>query len=244
MSRFIDKLKQVSQSEPQPMGFRKEKSTFRLRPLLVAEVKDDAAAGVVEWADAVLLEGTVKNSPEKTDLPVGIRLFGGKAGKLEGIDYVVIKPETPVTIAGDEKIGKVIAVEASLEMGLLRALEDLPLDALFIIGDGTQTQIVTWQYLMLCKRFSAISGKPVLAAVSPDVSQGELQLLWEVGVDGVVVKVAPGQPVERLRELRQMIDGLTLPSRRKRMKARAVVPQLKEEAAPLIDEDEEEEEEE
>ena len=243
MSRFIDKLKQASQSEPQPMGFRKEISVSRPRLLLVAEVKDGAAAGVVEGVDAVLLEGTAKNTPAKTDIPVGIRLFGGKAGKLEGIDYVVIKPETPVTIAGDEKIGKVIAVEASLEMGLLRALEDLPLDALFIIGDGTQTQIVTWQYLMLCKRFSAISGKPVLAAVSPDVSQGELQLLWEVGVDGVVVKVAPGQPVERLRELRQMIDGLTLPSRRKRMKARAVVPSLGEVTTPVTEEEEEEEEE-
>lgn len=243
MSRFIDKLKQASQSESQPMGFRKEKSASRLRMLLVAEVKDGADAGVVEGADAVLLEGTVKNPPEKTDLPVGIMLFGSKAGKLEGIDYVVFKPETPVIIAGDEKTGKVIAVEASLEMGLLRALEDLPLDALFIVSDRTQTQVVTWQYLMLCKRFSAISGKPVLAAVSPDVSQGELQLLWEVGVDGVVVKVAPEQPVERLRELRQMIDGLILPSRRKRMKARAIVPSPGEVATPVTEEEEEEEEE-
>ncbi len=241
MSRFIDKLKQASQSEPQPMGFRKEKSASRPRLLLVAEVEAGAAAGVVVGADAVLLEGTVKKPPAKTGLPVGIRLFGSKAGKLEGIDFVVFTQEMPVTIAGDKKTGKVMAVEASLEMGLLRSLDDLPLDALFIIGDGAQPPIVTWQYLMLCKRFAAISGKPVLAAVSPQISGDELQLLWEVGVDGVVVdaKTAGG-----LKKLRSLIDGLTPPSKRKRQKARAIVPQLKEEAAPLIDEDEDEEEEE
>ena len=124
-------------------------------------------------------------------------------------------------------------------MGLLRALEGLPLDALFIIGDGTQAQVVTWQYLMLCKHFSTISGKPVLAAVSPDVSRDELQLLWEVGVDGVV---AAGKTTGGLKKLRSLIDGLTPPSKRKRQKARAIVPQLKEEAVPLIDEGEEDEE--
>ena len=112
MSRFVDKLKQVSQFEPQPMGFRKEKAASRSRLLLVAEVKDGAAAGVVEGADAVLLEGTVKKLPAKMGLPVGIRLSCGKAGKLEGIDYVVFTPEMPVTIAGDEKTGKIMEVEA------------------------------------------------------------------------------------------------------------------------------------
>ena len=92
MSRFIDKLKQASQSEPQPMGFRKEKSASRPRLLLVAEVKDSAAAGVVEGADAVLVEGAVKNSPAKTDLPVGIRFFGGKAGTKGSL---ILNPGTP-----------------------------------------------------------------------------------------------------------------------------------------------------
>jgi len=233
MSRFIDKLKQASQSGPQPMGFRKEKSASRPGLLLVAEVKD-AAAGVVEGADAVLVEGAVKKPPAKTDLPMGIRLSGGKAGKLEGIDFVVFAPETPVIIAGGEEIGKVMVVEASLEVGLLRVLKDLPLDALFITGDGAQAQAVTWQYLMLCRRLSTISDKPVLAAVPPDVSRDELQMLWDAGVDGVV---AAGKTAGGLKRLRSLIDGLTLPAKHKEIKARGIVPSLGEEATLAIEEE-------
>jgi len=235
MSSFIDRLKQASQAEHPPMGFKAAKKTFeKRRMLLVAEVKESVAAGVLEGADAVLLQGTVKNPPEKTDLPLGIKLSGGKAGKMEGIDYVVFTPETPITIARDEKTGKIMAVDASLEMGLLRALEDLPLDALFIISDGAQVQVVTWQYLMLCKRFSTISGKPVLILVSPQISSNELQMLWEAGAAGVVVEVKTG---EEIKKLRCIIDSLKPPSQKKR----AIVPPLREEATPIIREEEEEE---
>ena len=238
MSRFIDKLKQASQSEPQPMGFRKDKSALRPRLLLLAEVGAGAAAGVTEGADAVLLEGAVKSLPG-TDLPAGIWLSDNKGIEAAGIDFVIFTPEMPVTLAGDEKTGRVMVVEASLEVGLLRSLDDLPLDALFIAGDGTQAQAVTWRYLMLCKRFAALSSKPVLAAVSPQISKGELQMLWEMGVDGVVVTAKAAGDIKKMRSL---IDSLTPPSKRKRQKARAILPQLKEEAAPVIEDDEEEEE--
>jgi hypothetical protein len=237
MSRFIDKLKQVSQSEPQPMGFRRDKSASVARLMLVAEVKGGATAGLVEGADAVLLEGVAKSPPVKADLPVGIRLFNGKTGKMEGMDFVVFTPEIPAIIAGDEKTGRVMAVDASLEMGLLKALEDLPIDALFIADEGARAQVVNWQYLMLCRRLSAISDKPVLASVSPDVNQEELQMLWDAGMDGVVVA---GKTTGGLKKLRLLIDGLTLPSKRKRVKARAVVPSLRETATSSIEEEEEE----
>jgi hypothetical protein len=237
MSRFIDKLKQLSQVESQPMGFRKEKSFSKSRLMLVADVEADAAAEVVEGADAMMLFGEAKKPAVKSDLPMGVKLFGSKAGKLEGIDFVILMPEMPFTIVEDEKIGKVMAVEASLEMGLLRSLDDLPLDALFIIGDGTQAQVVTWQYLMLCKRLAALSNKPVLASVSPQISKDELQMLWEVGVDGVVVA---SQTVGSLKKLRSLIDGLTAPSKSRRAKMRAIVPKIGEETAPIVDEEEEE----
>jgi hypothetical protein len=219
------------------MGFRKDKSASRARLMLVAEVKGGATAGVVEGADAVLLEGVAKNPPVKADLPVGIRLFGGKTGKMEGIDYVVFTMEMPAVIAGDEEMGRVMVVDASLEMGLLKALEDMPIDALFIADEGAQAQVVNWHYLMLCRRLSAISDKPVLASVSPDVNQEELQMLWDAGMDGVVVA---GKTTGGLKKLRLLIDGLTLPSKRKRMKARAVVPSLREAAISAIEEEEEE----
>ena len=120
---------------------------------------------------------------------------------------------------------------------MLRALEDLPLDALFVTGEETQAQAVTWRYLMLCRRLSGMSGKPILAAVPQDPSQEELQMLWDVGVSGVVVtaKTAGG-----MKKIRSMIDVLALPAKHRRLKANAIVPSLGE-VAPTTDEDEEEE---
>jgi hypothetical protein len=63
-------------------------------------------------------------------------------------------------------------------------------------------------------------------------------MLWEVGVDGVVVA---SQTVGSLKKLRSLIDGLTSPSKSRRTKMRAIVPKLREEAAPIADEEEEEE---
>ena len=66
MSRFIDKLKEVSQAESQPMGFKKEKVFAKQRLLLVARLSridiDNSATGHLTGADAVLL--TIKQGSE------------------------------------------------------------------------------------------------------------------------------------------------------------------------------------
>ena len=93
---------------------------------------------------------------------------------------------------------------------------------------------------MLCRRFSAISGKPVLAAVSPNIRRDELQMLWDAGVNGVVVA---GKTAGSFKKLRSIIDGLTLPAKHKRIKARAVVPSPGK-AAPVIEDEGDDEEEE
>jgi hypothetical protein len=228
LSRLIEKIKQASQVVQPPIGFRVANKKFeKRRLLLVAEVKESVTAGVVEGADAVLLQGTVKNPPPEIDLPVGIRLYSSKADGIEDIDYIIF------TMAGDEKMGKIMAVEASLEVGLLRALEDLPLDALFITGIGSLD--ITWQHLMFCKRIAAISTKPVLISVSPKISSDELQMLWEAGAAAVVVEIRSSGEI---KQLRSKIDSLKIPSKKKR----AIVPSLKEETTTVIREEEEEEE--
>ena len=240
MSRFIDKLKEASHSEPQPMGFGRGKSASKPSLVLVAEIKEKAAAAATEGADAVLSSGEAGKTAGKSDIPSGVRLSGGKTGKLEGVDFVVLRPEMPVDMVSDEKTGKVMAVEASLELGLLRSMDDMPLDALLVTVEEVQGKIITWQYLMLCKRCAALCGKPVLAAVSAQISKDELQMIWNAGVAGVVAEVKAAGDAKKLRAL---IDGLTPPSKSKGKKLRAIVPLLREEAAPVIDEDEEEEEE-
>jgi hypothetical protein len=234
MSRFVDKLIQLSQVSSQPMGFRREKEFSKSRLMLVVDVNAGAITGDLEGADAVLF-GEAKKTVTKSKLPVGIKLVGGKAIKLEGIDFVILMLEMPVTMVENEKIGKVMAVDASLETGLLHSLDSLPLDALFIISDGVQVpQIITWQYLMNCRRLATLSSKPILAGVSPQISKDELQLLWEAGIDGVVVA---GLTADSLKKLRSLIDKLTLPSKGSRIKMMAIVPKFGEKSTSVADEE-------
>jgi len=86
--------------------------------------------------------------------------------------------------------------------------------------------------------------KPLLVSVPSNVTVNELQPLWEAGVDGVVVEVGVGQPVEGLKGLRRTIDNLAFPSQRKRGKAEALLPYVSPEASMVTEEEEEEEEEE
>ena len=259
MSRFIDKLKQASQTETQPMGFRKEKAVAKPRLLLVARLiraDIDKPVGLVAGADAGLLtikkpvpgikelKKLIKAVPS---IPWGLWLDGisskGEKQVTEvGCDFLVFPLEMPLEVPDSDEIGKVLVVEALLERDLVRAIDKLPVDALFIAGQQAEGSYLTWHHLMLCRRFADLSNKPLLVLVPLDIAGDGLQLLWEAGVDGVVVEVSPGQPAGGFKKLRQIVDSLTPPSRRKRIKARAIVPQVKEEAAPMIDDDTEEEE--
>ena len=71
----------------------------------------------------------------------------------------------------------------------------------------------------------------------------ELQALWEAGVDSVVVEVTVGQPQDRLKELRQVIDELHFPSPRRHEKVEPLLPHISRKPSIVTVEEEEEEEE-
>ena len=83
MNRFIDKLKQLSQVESQPMGFRREKSFSKSRLILVANAKAGVAAGVLEGAELVYVVG-----PAYSTEPFGKAV----AGKLTSGQTVIVTP--------------------------------------------------------------------------------------------------------------------------------------------------------
>lgn len=257
MSCFIDKLKQASQAMPPPMGFRAAQTVSKPRMLLVASLPQasvDNLADLVAGADAGLLPMAKLGSGIKTleetvqavpDIPWGawldsINQQGIKQVEKAGGDFLLFPAaKMSLAILGIEKVGKILAVEASLDEGLLKAINELPADAVFVTSHQKGGYCLTWHHLMIFKRLADLLIKPLLVPVPSNVATNELQVLWEAGVDGVVVEATPGQP-GGFKKLRQMIDSLTLPSKRKRMKARALLPQIREEASPIIEEEEEE----
>ena len=258
MSRFIDKLKQVSQAESQPMGFRKEKVISKPRLMLIAglsrndiDIPSRQLAGPDAWLLTVKQDSEVKTVKEIArsikDIPWGMMLESASRGGIKkameaGCDFVVFPPEMPLEVIDDEGLGKVLLVEASLEVSLLKALDELPVDAIIITGEQTKGAALTWRHLMLFRRFADISNKPLLVPVPSAITGDGLQAIWEAGISGVIVEATAQQPADGFKKLSRVIDSLTPPSKRRRVKTRAIVPKLREETAPIVDEDEDEEE--
>jgi hypothetical protein len=255
MSKFIDELRRVSQVGLQPMGFRAAQAVPpKPRPLLVAtlaQVDVDRLADFVAGADAGLLRIAELSSEAKTlgeicqamsDIPWGGWLKEGVREEIKpiaeaGCDFVVFPAaNTSLAILQDNKLGKILEVEPLLDGGLLKAIDDLPVDAVLIAGEQRKGNFLTWHHLMLFRRCADLLTKPVLVSAPSNVTASELQALWEVGIVGIVVET---QPVGRLAELRRMIDKLTfLPS--KRRKAEPLLPYIRGETEIVPEEEEEE----
>ena len=240
MSKFIDKLERVS-TGGQTMGFRAAAAP-KPRMLLVAsraQADVERLADYVAGADAGLLAIAKPSSGatilEKacqavSDIPWGgwLKEVGEEGiGKLveAGADFVVF-PAAGTSLFEDEKLGKILEVEPSLDEGLLRAIDGLPLDAVLIAGEVGKDYFITWHHLMLFRRCAELLTQPLLVSVPPDVAARELQALWGAGVRGVVIEAGGDQPKGRLAELRQVIDKLPLLSPLKRKKAEPLVPRI------------------
>ncbi|MFH0768608.1 MAG: hypothetical protein V1932_03455 [Chloroflexota bacterium] len=260
MSKFIDKLNKLHRAEAQPIGFRiKQPVSPKPKIQLVASLAEENAeslAGNVAGADAGLLCLSHMNAGIKIlqnisqampDIPWGVWLKGSGQGKVEqtmkaGGDFVVFPAtNTPLSKLHTDEVGKILEVEASLTEGLLRTANELPVDAVLIASEEKEDYFLTWRHLMLFQRFAGLLNKPLLVSVPAKVTAGELQALWEAGVDGIVVEVKIGQPQDKLKELHQVIDKLTYPAPRRNEKVRAILPRIGREAGEVSEEEGEEE---
>ncbi len=238
-------MNRVSQAVPQAMGFRAVQPVSpKPRILLIADLAQanvNRLADYVAGADAGLLHISNLSEGAKTlgeicqvvpDIPWGGWLRDVGQGGVEqiveaGCDFVVFPPaNTPLAILQDTKLGKILQVETSLSEGLLRTIDELPVDAVLTASEEEGEYLLTWHHLMLFQRFADSLTKPLLVSVPSNVTANELQTLWETGVEGVMIKVGAGQPEGRLKELRQVIDKLTFTSQRKRGKAEALLPYI------------------
>ncbi len=260
MSQFIDKLNQSLQAVPQPVGFR---TALPISPkpkmLLVASLVKTNIEGLTDYvagADAGVLPIAKPTSEVNTfkkmsqavpAIPWGGWLRSDDFGNIEplakvGCDFVVFPVTTPLAILQSNDMGKILEVEASLSEGLLKAVDELPVDAVLI--DGEKKEGLTWHNIMLFQRFADLSTKPLLVSIPSKVTANELQTLWEVGVNGVIVEIGVGQPVKRISKLRQAIDKLAFPPHRRPGKVKALLPYVSQVRGTVTEEEEEEEEEE
>jgi len=170
MSKFIDRLKRVSQTAPQPMGFRlAESAQDESKILLVASLVKADIEGLADYAagaDAGLLSIPELPSGVKIlqaasqaipDVPWGCRLENVSQEEIKqvvnaGCDFIVFPAaRTSLAIPQDDELGKILEVEMSLSEGLLRTVNELPVDALLITEEPGKDYFLTWHHLMLLR---------------------------------------------------------------------------------------------
>jgi hypothetical protein len=245
MSKLADKIRKVTRIQSQPLGFGSARSAAE--PTLVLAVRcDDASAAaelVRKGADAVIV-GSSK-SPAPTGAAVGIKgalagawVPGKAAGEAKayadaGFDFVVFDPDQTAAVALlEEDTGYVMVLPPDLGDAETRALESFHLDAIDI---GPMDGPLTVRKQIDLRRLYAMVRKPLMATVSGDIADAELQALRDTNV--VVVVAEDAGAVERLRKT---IDAL--PARRRHRESEERPTPLVPRTVGLDDETEGEEE--
>jgi len=255
MSKLIDRLLQTAEPASLPMGFRATKpAPTRPKMALIARVEpaENMAplADYVSSADAVIMAPTGTGKDTTRSLPGtvwGIWRKGKSRQQISdsikvGADFIILPLDSELGLPDTKKVGKILLVEPSLSEGLVRTINELPVDAVLLADDEEEKSAITWHQLMLCQRFADLLSKPLLLTVPPSVNGDELKALWQTGVDGVVVPVKTAKQAEKLKELHQIISRSDFAART-RKKVAALLPRLSEETGTAVTEVEEDEEE-
>jgi hypothetical protein len=255
MSKLIDILKRVSQPPPQPIGFKAANSETRLKIQLIANVPGISIADISEkttGADALLLTLSDTEMKKSKKTTVDIKGLWGAwlpASSKDGIDrlselgsdFVVFSATTSILTTQSDKTGKIIQIEPSINDLLLRSINELPIDGVLLSGISKDGNAFTWQNLMSVHRFTSLLNKPLLIEVPASITDKELQVIWEAGVEGIIVTIDNDKFEATLQNLRQTIDSLTFPAKKKREKIVPTLPRV-ENKEPEPEENEEEDE--
>lgn len=254
MSKFVDKLQSLSKSSITPIGFHSSVSELKSPVMLLivglsgTQVKEaKIVADVNADAGLILSEGpsakVVKQMVEAVgNVPLGVFVRGMSEEKINelasvGCDFVVFDIKIPAAVLHKEGVGKFLMIEPSLDQGLVRAINSLEVDGVFISSRGGDS-FVAVEHLIVCRRFVELLEKPVMITLPSLVTKTVLTNLWQVGVDGVV---APStQSVEALAELKKMTSDLPRGARGRRAKAGVVLPHYGGGVAGEEDEEQEE----
>ncbi|MHB8104721.1 MAG: hypothetical protein ACYDG5_04190 [Dehalococcoidales bacterium] len=256
MSKLIDKLNKLSQAAPAPMGFHTSKPVKagskiliigRLALNIAPPTKSNTGVDAIlihadEAAPAV--KDIQKTAKSLGDIPWGIYLEGSSgdlAALIEaGCDFVVFSPASRIPdLPQDEKIGKVLQVESSMDDGLLRAVNDLPVDAVLIVDSLESGETLMMHQLMIYRHLAAFISKPLIVPVPANITEAELKALQDAEIDGVMAEMDG----ENLKELRKTITKLPPRTVKKGDKGGIILPHVGREATtPPPDEEEEEDE--
>ncbi len=256
MSKLLEKLERVSRGPTQALGFRAATVMPRGSSivLIAALSEGDAKAATLarQDADAVLIspaklngEGLKQTVDSLAEVPWGVSVKEATTGELSqikemGCDFLVFDAaKAPPALLREEGMARIVEIQPSLAYGLVRAIENMPIDAVLIGAEGEVSLSI--HQLMTYYHVANLVRKPRVVSVPIDITGEDLEQLVEAGIVGVVVNLEGGVEGE-LSRLRDAIGAL-LPSRGRKGKLEPLLPHIGPSQVTELEEEEEEEEE-
>jgi len=256
MSKLIESLESVGTVTPNQIGFGTSRSYEKNPPLLlVALYGAKAASAEAQYKADSYIIATEKVT--KSDLksaktlakstpwgfwPNDLTSYSLDDIKNQGGDFFIFSTlNTPAEILATEDLGRLITVPVEFPEELGNSLEGIPVDAVIIVG-LEESSPLSIKELMQIRSVRDLISKPLMLLRSQPLSRGELTVIQEVGIQGIVLDLR----TMRMQDANQVREAINeLPTRRnKRDKPDALLPKLTHNMASLQMEEEEEEEEE
>ena len=237
MSKFVDNLKNLSVTSTSPLGFqpsaRKADGAVMLfvaglsvkdikEAKMIVDVNADAGLILSEDLDSKLVKQVVN---DLGDVPLGVFVKDAGEEKIAeiaglGCDFTVFDDNAAAATLHNEGTGKFLIIEHSLDQGLVRAINNLDVDGVFI--NRGEESFITVKHMLLYQRFIELLEKPVIVILPSLPTSAELGSLWQAGIEGVVSPL--GQSIEALIELRKNINELPRRAKRRRGKMGVILP--------------------
>ena len=259
MGKLLDMLERASRGTVQPLGFgalRKEK----VPPLLMlgcVPVGDSASASRVAEAGLHALAWTVGDGAKKglssasakaaekglNGLAWGVWQRDIDASPVKGADFEVFSSEeSPIGPLEDEGRTILMQIAPEMEDGLLRTMEELPVDG-FVVSLADASSLTVRQLVRIA-RVRGVSSRYLLVHLSLLPSKEELAVLRDAGISAVLVDAAD-HSIEALKSCRARLEELpqATPPRRSERSV-ATLPPIRAAARPPQREEEEDDEEE
>lgn len=215
MSKLVDRLKETA-TGGRSIGFPTGR-TSKVPPVLIvaelpmpsAELADAAIAGgasVLLLSLATARAGAVSGEFKKVvadvvklagDRPCGLALEG--AGTVDrdtvetiaeaGIDFILMRAEEmPASLLEAEGIGRAVAIDDTYTDAQLRTLGELEVDAvqITVASAGAGSGLTVFD-MVRYQRLALIVHKPLIAAVSAQMTPEDVTLLHGIGIQSVLL---------------------------------------------------------
>lgn len=271
-SKFIKRLRESSNGAVPGIGFKAVPAAPPPSLLLAVVVPDKEArqesAAIDGGAEAIIVRLSSQDGAEWQEArmrevladskgkPCGIISDGGERLRLDpgqlrqlqavGVDFVIVSTQDSPGLMRLEDIGKVMVIDHTLDHDLVRTINELDVDAVAIAqprpeGNGGHLSI---RDVMRLKLLRMLVRKPMIVLGDGSVNPQDVEVLRDVGVEGIVIDLSATGEGERsieetVRSYAEAIAKLGPAARKRQAKSSAIIPSIRRETSPSKEETDE-----